>query len=166
MKLLIVVFFNYFITINAFNPITIQTSGSSPGASHEDITRCAVATVTAEYIQSHFGVSISIPTITNGICPPSFFSQIKTTFSQITSKGANSYYFWDLTLSYMVARNAIVDVVEQTDTSRHFDSESFIAASQIILDRYQLAINALNALDYEDANEYFGKMMHTLQGIY
>ena len=70
-----------------------------------------------------------------------------------------------LTVDYIIARNALVDLTEQTTASRHFDSESFIPASQIILERYQLAVQALNAYDHENANEYFGKMTHTLQGI-
>jgi len=167
MTLLVFFLFNYIIVINAFNPLTISTSDSNIiRATHEAITRCAVATVTSEYIQTRFGVTIPLPTITNGRCPSSLFSLIKTIFSQIKDLDRFAYYYWGITLDYIVARNAIVDVDEQTDPSRHFDSESFVVASQIILERYQLAIQALNLLDYENANEYFGKMTHTLQGIY
>jgi hypothetical protein len=166
MAMLFFFLFNYIIVINAFNPLSIETSNSSISATHEAITRCAVATVTTEYIETRFGIKISVPTITNGICPSSLFSLIKTTFSQINDKSISSYSDWDITLAYIVARNALVDVSEQLDASRHFDSESFIPASQIILERYQLAIKALNSLDYANANEYFGQMTHTLQGIY
>ena len=86
MTLLIFFLFNYFIAINAFNPVSLPISGSSNSATHEAITRCAVATVTSEYIQTHFEYYNTVPTITNGICPSSFFSQIKTTFSQIKSQ--------------------------------------------------------------------------------
>jgi len=153
------------IIINAFNPLSIPGVSSSNSATHEAITRCAVATVTNEYIQTRFGIQITAPTVTDGICPSSFFSQLKTTFVQITNQVGQTYSDWELTLAYIVARNAIVDVAEQTDASRHFDSESFIPASKIILERYQLAVQALNSFDYENANEYFGKMTHTLQGI-
>jgi len=148
MTRLVFFLFIYIITINAFNPVSLPISSSPTSATHEAITRCAVATVTSEYIQTRFQITITVPTITNGICPSSFFSQIKTTFSQVNSKGGNTYIDWETTLDYIVARNAIVDVAEQTDTSRHFDSESFIAASNVILERYQLAIQALNSLDY------------------
>lgn len=152
------------IHVNAFNPITIPLLGSSSDATHESITRCAFATVTSEYIKTRYQISITIPTITNGICPSSFFSQIKQIFKQIQQQGANKYSDWEDTIDYIVDRNSLVDVLEQTDESRHFDSESFIAASQIILDRYRLAVKALNKSNYENSNEYFGKMCHTLQG--
>ena len=164
MALLIFFLFNYFIAINAFNPVSV--SGTSNGATHEDITRCAIATVTCEYLRTNFNVSITIPTITNGICPSSFYSSVETVLSQIESKTGSTKFNWKLTVDYIIARNAIVDANEQTVSSSHFDSESFIEASQKILTRYQSAVTALNALDYENANEVFGKMMHTLQGIY
>jgi hypothetical protein len=165
MALFILFLLSYIITINAFNPLTISIVGSSTSATHEAITRCAVTTVTNEYIQTRFCIQITAPTVTDGICPSSFSSQLKTAFGQITDQVGKTYADWELTLDYIVARNAIVDVAEQTDESRHFDSESFIPASQIILERYKLAVNALNSYDYLNANEYFGKMTHTLQGI-
>jgi hypothetical protein len=166
MTLLVFFLINYFIAINAFDPVSLPTSSSPNSATHEAITRCAVATVTIEYIQQHFGINTPIPTITNGICPSSFFTQVQTVFSQIASQGGSTYFNWKVTLDYIVARNAIVDVNEQTNAPSHFDSESFIAGSQLILQRYQSAVSALNSLDYENANEFFGKMSHTLQGIY
>jgi hypothetical protein len=57
------------------------------------------------------------------------------------------YFNWKITLDYIVARNAMVDVSEQKNASSHFDSESFIAASQLILQRYQSAVSALNSLE-------------------
>lgn len=166
MAILVFFLFNYIIVTNAFSPLSIEKSSSSISATHEAITRCAIATVTSEYIETRFGIKISVPTITNGICPSSLFSLIKTIFSQIKNQTGNSYSDWATTIDYIVARNAIVDAIEQLLPSRHFDSESFIPSSQIILERYQSAINALNSLDYANANEYFGQMTHTLQGIY
>ncbi len=163
---LVLLLFNIFVAINAFNPISLPTSSSNVSATHESITRCAVATITSEYIQTHYGINLTIPNITNGICPSSFFSQIKNAFSEIKKMGGNTCASWEITLDYIVARNAEVDLTEQTDTSRHFDSESFIPASQVILQRYGIATQALKSCDYENANEYFGKALHTLQGIY
>ncbi|CAF1125942.1 unnamed protein product [Adineta steineri] len=164
MILLIFFLFNYFSIINGFNPISL--SSDSPSATHESITRCAFATITSEYIQTQFQINITIPTITNGTCPSSFFIQLKSIFPQIQKQGGNSYSTWINTIDYIIGFNALVDVVEQTDESRHFDSESFIAASQIILARYKTAIDSLNSSDYDNSNEYFGKVTHTLQDFY
>lgn len=157
--------FNCIIAITAFNPLSLPTSSSSISATHESITRCAFATVTSEYIQTRFGINIPTPIVTNGICPSSLFSSIKAAFLTIQTKGGNIYLLWEATLDYIVSRNALVDVTEQTDASRHFDSESFIPGSNIIVERLKLAVSALSILDFENANEYFGKMTHTLQGI-
>lgn len=165
MTLFILFLLNYFIAINAFNPLSVSLFGPSTSATHETITRCAVATITSEYIQTRFGISITAPTVTNGTCPSSFLSQLKTIFSQIKNQTKKTYTDWESTLDYIIASNVMVDVTEETDVSSHFHSESFIPASQLILERYQSTVKALNSSHYEIANEYFGKMTHTLQGI-
>lgn len=164
MTIIVYILFICFIRINAFNPKIIPILSSSNDATHELITRCAFATVTSEYLQSYFNTPITVPTITNGICPSSFFSQLKQVFKQLQRLGANRYSDWEDSVDYIIDRNALVDVLEYSDTSRHFDSESFIPASQIILDRYRSAVNELNLGKYESSNDYFGKMLHTLQG--
>jgi hypothetical protein len=166
MGLLLFCLFNYILVINGFNPSYTTFLTHATGATHEAITRCAVATVSIEYMQSRFNLTAPLPTVTNGICPSSAFSQIQTFFSQMKNEGQSTYSKWRNTLDDIVDHNELVDLLEQTDESRHFDSESFIAASQIIRTRYQLALNAANAYDYDKANEYFGQMTHTLQGIY
>ena len=165
MTLFILFLLGYVTSVNAFNPLSISIFGSSSSATHESITRCAVATVTNEYIRTRFGIQITAPTVTNGICPSSFFSQLKNAFPRITSLGGKTYSDWKDTVDYFVRKNIQVDVTEQTEPSSHCDSESFIPASTTILSRYRLAIQALNKYNYEGANEYFGKMTHTLQGI-
>lgn len=165
MTLLVCFLFNYIIVINAFNPISLSTSDSSNSATHDSITRCAIATVTSEYFKTRFNINIAVPTINNGTCPSTFYSLIQNAFSTIANLGGNTYLNWLLSVDYIISRNVLVDVAEQFDESRHFDSESFIPASQIILDRYNLAVQALNKSDFENANENFGKMTHTLQGI-
>ena len=134
------------------------------GATHEAITRCGLATVTCEYFLTRFRINITVPTISDGICPPSLFSQIQSAFSQSQYTGGSNYSRWSNVVDNIVASNELVDVLEQTDASRHFDSESFVPGSGIIHTRYQLAVTALNAFDYDKANDYFGQMTHTLQG--
>jgi hypothetical protein len=92
MTLLVFFLINYFIAKNAFDPVSLPTSSSPNSATHEAITRCAVATVTTEYIQQRFGINTPIPTITNGICPSSFFTQVETVFSQTASQGGNTIF--------------------------------------------------------------------------
>ena len=82
------------ITINAFNPLDVPGVGTSDSATHEAITRCAVATVTGEYINTTFGISVAAPTVTNGICPSSFYDQLKAAFGQVANKGGKSYTDW------------------------------------------------------------------------
>ena len=164
MILFLMLIFGWMIPTNTFNPFSISIILSN-SATHESITRCAFATVTNEYIRTRFGIQIEATTVTNGICPSSFFSQLKTAFPQITNQGGKTYSDWKNTLDYIVARNVLVDAAEQTEASSHFDSESFISASATVLERYQSAVQSLNRYDYEESNEYFGKMTHTLQGI-
>lgn len=165
MFLFVLLLLVYAIPSNGFQPLPISTSGSSSSATHDSITRCAFAIVTNEYIRTRFAIKITPPKITKGICPSSFFTKLKSVFPNITSRGGKTYSDWRNTLIYIVGRNTQVDVTEQTDAESHFDSESFIAGSALILERYQSAVQALKEYDYEDANEYFGKMTHTLQGI-
>ena len=150
--------------IGAFNPSFVALVKPVKGATHEEITRCGLATVTSEYFQSRFGITIDVPTITNGTCPPSLFSQIQSAFSKSKYQGGSTYSRWSNTVDDIVDSNELVDLLEQTDASRHFDSESFVAGSSIIRTRYQSSVTALYAFDYDKANDYFGQMTHTLQG--
>ena len=151
-------------TIDAFNPSYTTTLTSAKGATHEAITLCGLATVTREYIVSRFGINITMPTVNNGICPPSLFSQIQAAFPNITAPVGGRYSAWKNTIDEIVNHNELVDLFEQLDASRHFDSESFVPASDIVRQRYLLAVDALNAADYDQSNTYFGQMTHTLQG--
>lgn len=150
--------------IDAFNPSFSSLVKPLNGATHEAITRCGLATVTSEYFQSRYGIKIAVPTISNGTCSPSLFSDIQSAFSQSKYKGGSTYSRWSNTVDEIVNSNELVDLLEQTDASRHFDSESFVAGSSIILTRYQSSVTALYASDYDEANQQFGRMTHTLQG--
>ena len=150
--------------IEAFNPSFASLAKPVKGATHEEITRCGLATVTSEYFKSRFGIEIAVPTISNGTCPPLLFSHIQSAFSTSKYQGGSTYSRWLNTINDIVDSNELVDLLEQTDASRHFDSESFVAGSAIIRTRYQSSVTALHAFDYDKANEYFGRMTHTLQG--
>ena len=150
-------------TIDAFNPSYTTKLTSTKGATHEAITRCGLATVTREYIASRFGINITMPTVSNGTCPPSLFVQIQAAFAKITASGGSRYSAWKNTMDEIINHNELVDLFEQIDASRHFDSESFVPGSDIVRQRYLLAVDAAKASDYDQSNTYFGQMTHTLQ---
>ena len=164
MQLLLLLFLHCIILCHTFNPSFKAILNPDGSATHASITRCALATVTSEYLKARFNIAITLPTITKGICPSSLLSQIENAFKLAKYIGGSTYSRWENMVDEIVDHNEYVDVLEQFDSSRHFDSESFVAGSDIIRSRLQLAINSLNANDYESSNERFGKLTHTLQG--
>ncbi|CAF1390718.1 unnamed protein product, partial [Didymodactylos carnosus] len=142
----------------AFNPGIIPTNGTT----HQLITECALYTITCDYLNKIYKTNIQTPTITNGSCPTSISDSLKQAFK----KQSLDWIQYKLTIVYITAKNELVDAEEQTNAPSHFDSESFTNASQLILDRYTSAINAVKLNEFDDANEFFGRMLHTVQDFY
>jgi hypothetical protein len=150
----------------AFSPSFKNPFSQSSDATHKLITRCSLATITSEYFRSRYAINIVQPNINNGICPSWIFTEIQNAFIRIGAGSQNRFSQWENMIDDIVTSNEFVDLFEQFDESRHFDSESFIAGSSIVLRRYQYAIDAVRINDYDESNEFFGQMTHTLQGTF
>ena len=157
---------HYVFVCYTFNPSYKAIFSRDGSATHASITRCSLATVTAEYFQTRFSITVTKPNIINGTCPPSFFLQIRKAFSLTSYLGRSTYSQWENMIDEIVDHNELVDVLEAFDESRHFDSESFLDGSNIIKIRLQSAITAVNANDFEASNDHFGRLSHTLQGLH
>ena len=164
MKMITIILLFFVGSSLGFKPSLFDLSASDSSATHESITRCSLATVTAEYFRTRFSIVIEPPRTTNGVCRSTIFSSIRNAFSQTRSQGGSTYSQWQNTVEEIINENELVDLFEQFDSSRHFDSESFIEGSNIVLRRFQSAVDSLKRFDYDRSNEYFGAMTHTLQG--
>lgn len=134
---------------------------------HYRITICALCRVTIDYLRSEYGnAAIYLNNIfneTNGQCQKNIVKDIVNTFKANPQFGINPWLFEE-TIERIASANSKTDLKEQFKEESHFDSESFRKGSQLVLKRYQLAINHIEVDDnYDQAHKTFGQMLHTLQ---
>ncbi|CAF3631833.1 unnamed protein product [Didymodactylos carnosus] len=143
---------------DAFNPPFTPTNGTT----HHEMTECALYTVTIDYLKKVYKINIKSLAITTGECPAKLENLLKQGFK----KNSFDWLRYTYTVNIIATKNALIDAEEQLNAPSHFDSESFPGGSKLIIDRYQLALNAIKSKKFDDANDFFGKTLHTLQATY
>ena len=134
---------------------------------HYGITVCALCRVTIDYLKSAYKMDVGLLekkfNVTNGQCPQSSVRDIITALRNSGSRDINPWQFATMVKS-IASANTKTDLKEMLKAESHFDSEKFHGSSQLVLKRYEAALNSiLTADNYDQARKAFGEMLHTLQ---
>ena len=134
---------------------------------HYAITICALCRLTIDYLSSVSQIDTTHLELkfneTNGQCQGSIVNDIITILTNSQSRGINPWQF-STTVKTLAAANTKTDLKEMFKEESHFDSETFVKGSKLIMKRYQVTLdNILKAENYDQARKTFGEMLHTLQ---
>jgi hypothetical protein len=134
---------------------------------HYGITVCALCRVTIDYLKSAYKIDVGLLekkfNVTNGQCPQSSVRDIINVLRNSGSRDINPWQFATMVKS-IASANTKTDLKEMLKAESHFDSEKFHGSSQLVLKRYEAALNSiLTADNYDQARKAFGEMLHTLQ---
>ncbi|CAF0762621.1 unnamed protein product [Didymodactylos carnosus] len=103
---------------------------------------------------------------TNGQCNGKIVNEIVTILFGHLYKSVNPFQFAKIVRD-IASSNTKTDLKEAFSEKSHFDSETMLEGSQVILKRYIAATNSIqNGGDYDEARRTFGAMLHTLQDFY
>jgi hypothetical protein len=132
---------------------------------HYAITVCALCNVTIQYMKSVSKIDTTFLESKfierNGQCEGNIVNDIVKVLT--TSQGVNPWQFATM-VKTIASSNTKTDLKEVFKTESHFDGETFIGGSQLVLTRYHATVDSiLKADNYDQARKTFGEMLHTLQ---
>ena len=134
---------------------------------HYSITVCALCRATIDYLKSTCQLDTAYLETrfnqSNGQCAENIVSDIAYVLKTSTQCNVNPWQF-STTVKSIASTNTKIDLKETFSEQSHFDSESFIQGSQLLLTRYQATLNSiLQDNNYYQARKTFGQLLHTLQ---
>lgn len=134
---------------------------------HYGITVCALCRVTIDYLKTTYKVNLThLDSKFNeqtGQCDESLVKDIVNNLRAAQIQNLNVWEY-SQTIKTIASSNTKTDLKEVFKEESHFDSESFVGGSNLIIRRYRTALNSiLNEDNYDQARKNFGAMLHTLQ---
>ncbi|CAF1276448.1 unnamed protein product [Rotaria magnacalcarata] len=175
-KLLIIIYLLLILKVNiiyAFDAGFIQLASSrqqNKDTTHYGMTICALCRVTLDYLKSTYNIDTTYLDVkfdqTNGQCQGNIVRGIINLLRSSQMKGINPWLY-SITIKNIASANTKTDLKEMFKEESHFDSESFIGGSKLIMKRYQSTLDTiLKADNYDQARKAFGAMLHTIQDFY
>lgn len=146
-----------------------QSRQSNQDTTHYGMTVCALCRVTLNVLKSTYDIDTAYLDSkfdgTTGQCDDNIVRIIMKLLQSSQMKGINPWLYSN-TIKSIASANTKTDLKEMFKEESHFDSESFIGGSKLILKRYQSALDAIKSFDnYDHARKTFGEMLHTIQVI-
>ncbi|CAF4339605.1 unnamed protein product, partial [Rotaria sp. Silwood2] len=137
---------------------------------HYGMTTCALYRVTLDYLKSTYNVDTAYLDTkfdeANGQCQEDIIQSIISLLKTSQMKGINPWLY-SATVKIIASANTKTDLKEMFKEASHFDSESFIGGSKLIMKRYQSTLDAILKSDnYDQRRKTFGEMLHTIQDFY
>jgi hypothetical protein len=170
--MLLLEFFLFFLLVNttrAFDAGILELLPSRDidrDTTHYSITVCAFCRVTIDYLKSAYKIDTTYFerkfNETNGQCQGNIINDIVNGLTNFQSSGVNPWQF-SQTVKTIASTNTITDLKEAFTEESHFDSETFLKGSQLVMTRYQATLDSIAADNYDQARKTFGQMLHTLQ---
>ena len=141
-----------------------SSRSSNKDRTHYSMTICALCRVTIDYLKTYYKINTDYLESrfdeTNAECQFDIINLL-----QSSSKYTANPYEFSHTIDRIASANTKTDLKEMLEDDTHFDSESFIEGSQLILKRYQATIQQQRD-NFDQARKTFGEMLHTLQDFY
>ncbi|CAF1095611.1 unnamed protein product [Adineta steineri] len=170
------VFFFFFLILNscyAFDAGFLDLKPSvrkDEDTTHYEITVCALCRVTIDYLQSVYKIDTKYLevkfNVTNGQCDKNLVYDIVSILTNSQQTGVNPWQY-ATTIRTIASSNTKTDLKEVFKSESHFDSETFLGGSKLVMKRYEATVDSvLKADDYDQARKTFGEMLHTLQDFY
>lgn len=166
------IFFLVFLLLNtnrAFDAGILQLKSSNQNdedVTHYSITVCALCRVTIDYLKTAYKIDTTFLerkfNETNGECQRNIVNTIVNSLMNFQAYNVNPWQF-ATTVKTIAASNTKTDLKEVLTAESHFDSETFVGGSHLVLKRYQATLDSINADKYDQARNTFGQMLHTLQ---
>ncbi|CAF3877300.1 unnamed protein product, partial [Rotaria sp. Silwood1] len=137
---------------------------------HYGITVCALCRVTIDYLKSAYNIDTTYLEIKfneiNGQCQGNIVNDIINLLRSSQAKGINPWLY-STTIKTIASANTKTDLKEMFKEESHFDSETFVQGSKLIMKRYQTILDAIIKVDnYDQGRKTFGEMLHTIQDFY
>ncbi|CAF3711602.1 unnamed protein product [Rotaria sp. Silwood1] len=160
-------------TIYGFDAGFIQLASArqeNKDTTHYGMTICALCRVTLNFLKSTYNVDTTYLDTkfdeTNGQCDGNIVRSIINLLRTSQMKGINPWLY-SITVNTIASANTKTDLKEMFKEASHFDSESFIGGSKLIMKRYQSTLDAIRKSDnYDQGRKTFGEMLHTIQDFY
>ncbi|CAF1348949.1 unnamed protein product [Rotaria sordida] len=148
----------------------VSTRQQNKDTTHYGMTVCALCRVTLDFLKSTYNIDTTYLDTkfdeTNGQCQENTVQSIINLLRTSQLKGINPWVY-SFTIKTIASANTKTDLKEIFKEESHFDSESFIGGSKLIMKRYQSTLDAiLKADNYDQGRKTFGEMLHTIQDFY
>ncbi|CAM2704310.1 unnamed protein product [Rotaria socialis] len=129
---------------------------------HYGITVCGLCHVTIDYFKLAYKIDLTHLdgkfSRTNGQCDKSIVKDITNSLKKFLNKTLNSWEY-PQTVKIIAASNTKTDLKEMLKEKSHFDSETFVGGSKLILKRYQITVDSIMKDDhYDQARKTFGEL--------